>query len=277
LEEVIGKEGLSDTQIRIFNALSPIWKCMVMERFYKEINWIKSNGLVDILKPDGNLVIYNKGGDSETLQVENWDNNEKKEAEKVIQKNLQEMNEKKKDINGNKKNKERLRKDRIQLTLKRQYEKEAINKFIYRDQTKANKSWKCNEKKKNGPRETINVDTAKIKGYKWSLDQEDKEKEFSNEEIEEVIEWVRNLALNIRNVILTEIIRKLYDKWIVLQKVGSVDTEKMLRIIQDEAINQAYIARDFGTMQRIAEIGRYRICSAFYDVVVCFCYKKVRK
>jgi hypothetical protein len=102
------------------------------------------------------------------------------------------------------------------------------------------------------------------------------EKIFSEKEVEETLDWIRNMAMNIRNMLPADVVKILYDKWIIIQKSGNADVNITLRIIQDEAINQAYISRDFGTMQRIAELGRDRICKSFYDIVICFCYEEGR-
>jgi hypothetical protein len=44
-----------------------------------------------------------------------------------------------------------------------------------------------------------------------------------------------------------DVVKILYDKWIIIQKSGNTNVNQALRAIQDEAINQAYIARDFKT------------------------------
>jgi hypothetical protein len=38
-------------------------------------------------------VIYNEGKDEEILQIENWDKDEKRDAERVIRENLRKKNE----------------------------------------------------------------------------------------------------------------------------------------------------------------------------------------
>jgi hypothetical protein len=92
LKEVLGFGDTTVTQIKIFNALSPVWKCMVLERFYYEINWLKSKGLYGILKPDGKLEVYEDDG-LENLQVIKYDGESLEKVNAKIYSRLMEMEE----------------------------------------------------------------------------------------------------------------------------------------------------------------------------------------
>jgi hypothetical protein len=232
LEEVIGLEGLTETQIRIFHALSPIWKGMVLERFYDEINWEKAHNLIDILKPDGELVVYRNEKNEEHLMIENKDDDLKAKIEETKRKKVDEMEKGKSKPNKYEKM-NNVHKNVIQDLLKKEYERGAINKFVARDQAIVIKVQKRNEKK-NNPKAVIKVEPTKIKGYKGNFDEEDKVKEFSVEEVEETLEWVKRMLINIKNLIPVEAVRILYDKWIILQKSGDVDVNRALRSIKDE-------------------------------------------
>jgi hypothetical protein len=169
---------------------------MVLERIYAEINWTKSIGLINILKPEGKLAVYNEGKENEQvlIEAENPEVINSKEVE--LEKNIQEMK------NGRKKaaGKERIELKRIQDMLKKQYEKDAINKFITRNERIVEKRHIYNEKKRN-PKAIIEVSPTNIKGYKWKFDAEDKEKEFSEDDVMETLEcragW--DLAHNVLN------------------------------------------------------------------------------
>jgi hypothetical protein len=62
-------DELTEVQIRLFNALSPVWRAIAMDRICEEIEW--KNTLKDILKIENKLSIYNKGTKDEYYFAEN--------------------------------------------------------------------------------------------------------------------------------------------------------------------------------------------------------------
>jgi hypothetical protein len=122
-----------------------------------------------------------------------------------------------------------------------------MDKFIARDERKNKQSGKCLERRK-GPGSKIKVDPTNIKGYKWNFDQEGRDKNFGEEEVSEALEQVGKMQLNLNGLIPTDKIKVLYDKWIIVQKGQNVKSNEAMRKIQDEAISQAYLVRDFETM-----------------------------
>jgi hypothetical protein len=77
-EEVMGMDPLTETQVRLFKALSPIWKGIVLDRIYKKIDWTRS--LSDVGKIDNTLEIYNQGKEDEHFMTD-WVEPEEERAE----------------------------------------------------------------------------------------------------------------------------------------------------------------------------------------------------
>jgi hypothetical protein len=209
LEEVIGMEDVTMTQVIIFEALSPIWKGMVLEKLYDELNWKKEMCLYNIMKIDHELKIYNEGVEGQHLMA----GSENPEQIRAVKAAKQEMIDKPKRKYPTYKFKRRAenKKENIHQILKKEYEKNAMNKFIVRNERKATQARKCVEKRK-GPKSKIIVDPTNIKGYKWNFDREDRDKEFREEVMGETMTWVENMQINLRDIIPNDKIKLLYDK-----------------------------------------------------------------
>jgi hypothetical protein len=141
LEEVIGFEEVTELQIEVFEALSPIWKGMVLERWYYELNWNKSCGLQNVLDPKCELVKYNMNKEDEHLIAERYD-------EGAISKSEE---EKRKIIEERKaayplfrfKKKENVRKEVMHERLKANYHRQNRQKFAARDERRDIQAEKC--------------------------------------------------------------------------------------------------------------------------------------
>jgi hypothetical protein len=85
-EEIIGMDELTLTQIRIFEALSPIWTGMILEKMYEDLGWKNQTELINVLKVDQDLVVYNKDRDDEHLLAE-W-NMENIRVDKAVKREM---------------------------------------------------------------------------------------------------------------------------------------------------------------------------------------------
>jgi hypothetical protein len=159
-EEVIGMDPLTETQVRLFKALSPIWKGMVLDRIYQEIYWPRS--LSDVLKIDNDLIKYNQEEEDDHLMAD-WIEPEVERAEWV---HRQEDIDKRRRRGEKYEFKKSLqKKDFIHQKMKQSYERNSLNKFIVRDQRKVEQSKKCANKKK-GSKSRKSILPINMKGYK---------------------------------------------------------------------------------------------------------------
>jgi hypothetical protein len=56
-QECLEGSFLSPEQIRIINALSSIWKIMLLDKIYNDVNW-KDKSIYDILRPENKWTEY---------------------------------------------------------------------------------------------------------------------------------------------------------------------------------------------------------------------------
>jgi hypothetical protein len=84
-----------------------------------------------------------------------------------------------------------------------------------------------------------------MKGYKWKFDNEEKDKVYNDQGINETLRWIENMQLHLKDLIPEDKIRLLFDKWVTIQNVCEITVSERRRIIQDEAILQAYELKKF--------------------------------
>jgi hypothetical protein len=267
LEEVISMEEVTKTQVKIFEALSPVWKGMVLEKLYKELDW-KETCLSNVFGLECELTVYNEGIEGKHFFAENVDEEMKEKTEEKKHKMIEERKVKCPKFVTKKNSK--TSKNWLHDRLTTNYARGNRDKFIIRDVRKVDQAEKSSAKRRS-PKSKIIVEPTKIKGYKWLFDGEEKSKEHGKDEMYEVLEWSKNMHILMKNLIPIDKIKVLYDKWVVIQSYDDSDVNVVIRQLQDEAINQAYEIRDFETMQRIAELDLNRVSSPFYEVVRHFC------
>jgi hypothetical protein len=67
--EVIKMDELEEVQVRLFKELSPVWKAMILDRIYEEIEW--ENTPREIVKIENKFTVYNEGTKDEHYFAEN--------------------------------------------------------------------------------------------------------------------------------------------------------------------------------------------------------------
>jgi hypothetical protein len=109
--------------------------------------------------------------------------------------------------------------------------------------------------KKKDRKDEILIDPVpdKLKGFTRKFDNKLKDKVYSNEEIDSAIFWIDNMEENLENVLPTNRIKLLFDKWVIIQNNDNSEVYARRRKVQDEAISIADNIKEFDLIAQIAK------------------------
>jgi hypothetical protein len=244
-ENTLHLEDITEEQITIFLALNSIWKLLILERIYEEVDW-RTPEPKEILDIERNAEIYEDVTGEERQEVLEYGNDEvvppELEAEREEEKSRTMRNRKSMKSMYTAKNakkvvdKRKIREDNIEKLNKKKFTA---------DQAKVNKRRRnVIENKKE------NKVARNLSGYKWIFADQEKDKEHSEEEVYNAIKWCENMEYNLRKLDPVRKLKMLFDKWVIIQ---NQETNMKIKV-QMEAISIAYDLKEFDIMIRIAKL-----------------------
>jgi hypothetical protein len=100
----------------------------------------------------------------------------------------------------------------------------------------------------------------------WNLPVADKEKEFINEEKEEVYFWAKRIDKNLKDIDENGKIILLYNKWLGAQNGNSDNGNECRNVIEGKTIVTAYEMKDFKLMKKNEKEVDLRNSDQFYKL-----------